>query len=237
MLLSRSSVGAAVALLQKNMPTDRLPCTKCSTMILPATAAAYGGLCGQCARKAQEAADFERQLQKKKEKAARPITYDIDAILASEDFMSDLDGALPDPDDPRYPKLTAVERHLKSLAEFERRCGGGFSTLIDNRYFELLSMTLRAARKIGKSILLDGLIDLERTLLGYGFPRWLIRSRDGFYASLSESQHADLERDLQALDHKYFTYDADSIWSVPDFRTNTREYVMKHATDLRKRRA
>jgi hypothetical protein len=205
-------------------------------MILPATAAAYGGLCGQCARKAQEAADFERQLQKKKEEAAQRIIYDIDAILGSDDFMTDLDGALPESDDPRYPKLNAVERHLKSLAEFHRLCGGGFSTLIANQHFELLSSTLLAARKIGKSILLDGLSDLENTLLRHGFPRGQIGSRDGFYASLSESQHADLERDLQALDHKYFTYDADSIWSTADFRTNTREYVMKHATALRKRR-
>lgn len=219
------------------MSTERVPCTKCNTMILPATATAYGGLCGQCSRKAQEAADFERRLQKRKEEAARPITYDVDAILASADFMSDLDGALPDSDNPRYTKLTAVERHLKSLAEFDRRCGGGFGTLIDNRHFELLFRTRRAARQIGKSILLDGLNDLERTLLHYRFPRWLIGSRDRHYASLSESEHADLDRDIAALDHKYFTYDADSIWSVPDFRTNTREYVMKHVTTLRKRRA
>jgi hypothetical protein len=218
------------------MSTERVPCTKCNSMILPATAAAYGGLCGQCSRKAQEAADFERQAQKKKEEAARAIIYDIDAILGSDDFMTDLDGALPDSDDPRYSKLTAVERHLKSLAEFHRRCGGGFGTLVDNRHFELLSRAHKAARQIGKCLLLDGLTELERTLLRYHFPRWMIGSRDQHYTLLSEADHAALDHDIDALDHKYFTYDADSIWSVPDFRTNTREYVKKHATALRKRR-
>lgn len=205
-------------------------------MILPATAAAYGGLCGQCYRKAQEAAELERQAQKKKEEAAQRITYDIDAILGSDDFMTGLDNALPESDDPRYAKLTTVERHLQSLAEFHRRCGGGFGTLVDNRHFELLSRAHKAARKIGKCLLLDGLAELERTLLRHRFPRWTTGSRDQHYTSLTEAEHAALDHDIDALDHKYFTYDADSIWSVPDFRTNTREYVMKHATALRVRR-
>ncbi len=217
------------------MNATRIPCKKCRTKILTATAEANDGLCGQCARKAEEATDRKRRAQKKREEAARPIEYDIDAILGSEDFMTTLDGALPESDDPRYSRLTPIERDLQSLAEFDRRCGSGFEALVTNRHFELLSRARKAAKKMRRSILLAGLSDLEHTLRRHRFPRW-IRRRDGFYASLSESGQAALDRDVEALDSKYFTYEADSIWSTPDFREGTQEYAQKHADALRKRR-
>ena len=217
------------------MSTERIPCKRCRTKILTATAEANLGLCGQCARKAEEANERKRRAQIKREEAARPIEYDIDGILSSDDFMTALDGALPESDDPRYSRLTPIERNLQSLAEFDRRCGSGFEALVTNRHFELLSRARKAAKKIRGSILLDGLTDLERTLRRHRFPRWIWR-RDGFYASLTESAQVALDRDVEALDSKYFTYDADSIWSTPDFREGTQEYAQKHADALRKRR-
>lgn len=217
------------------MSADRIPCKKCGAQILPATATANMGLCGTCKRKADDAKDHAEKLRKRKEEAAKPIVYDIDAILASDDFMTALDGALPEPDYPQHSKLTSIERHLQSLAEFARRCGGGFGTLVDNQYFDLLSSAHKAAKELGPSLLLDGLTELESLLRRYGFPRWISRRYD-FHGSISRSDRDALDQEIRQLDSKFFTYETASIWSTPDFRKGTYDYAAKHADALRKRR-
>jgi hypothetical protein len=185
-------------------------------------------------RKAVNEVAERRKAEERRAAAAKPIQYDIDAVIASPDFMTALDGILPESNDARYPKLTEVERHLQSLAEFDRRCGSGFSALLMNEYFELLAGTREAAHHLAPTLLRSALDRLESILLRFGFPEAVSQRHD---VVLSDEQSSALEEEINSLDNEFFTYDQPSLWSSSDFRDATRDYAILHIEALRARKA
>ncbi|CAA6691665.1 MULTISPECIES: hypothetical protein [unclassified Lentimonas] len=164
----------------------------------------------------------------------KQIEYDIDEVLALEDFTSEIRNRLPDTWDEEDELMYEEERVLRGLAEFYEMSGNGFSTLIENENFELLHCTLWAAERIPETLLLRGLRELEGILTHFEFPK-LASRRVEHYFELGKGTHEGLAKKLEELDKKYFYSDDDNLWDNLDYLDEAKSFALQHVKKLRSR--
>ena len=220
------------------MPEPKTNCIKCGTEILQITAAYNNGLCGTCNRlqKQEKREPYVSDERRAYLERKRKISYEIDEILKSADFISDIRNPFPEPSDDLDALLFPQEIVLRGIAEFYGSCGNAFSGLIDNEGFDIIRRSQLAARSLKPTLLNEALDRLGELLDSHHFPEDPVACVDHL-ADLQIAHKADaFLAGVEALDQEYFYGDAvRSLWRNPTFIDAAREYALLHLDVLRQR--
>lgn len=153
-------------------------------------------------------------------KQIEPIAYDIDKLLASEDFLIDVHNALYKAIEDRNPDLLGEEIQLFAIAALHVDSGNGFETIIQDENYEVILDALEARSVVQDTLLDRALGDTHAILNRYKIPRspegWQIH-----YATLENTGRLkNFEDEIEELDRRYF-YGRPSLWH------NCDEYIEK----------
>jgi hypothetical protein len=220
------------------MAEPKTNCIKCGTEILQVTAAYNNGLCGTCnrlqkqeERKPEVSAERRAYLERK-----RNISYEIDELLKSGDFINEIRTPFPEPWDDLDDLLFPEEIVLRGIAEFYGMCGNGFSTLVDNENFDVIRRSQRAARCLKPCLLNEALDRLGEVLDSYGFPDDPDACVDHWAELHKGGKSDDFSASVHSLDLEFFYGEHErSLWRNLSYIDAAREYALLHLEVLRQR--
>lgn len=155
------------------------------------------------------------------------ISYNIDKILKSPDFLIDIHNALYNPVYAKLPSLHPEEEVLFWIAEFHVMTGGGFGVLFENENFDVIFYTLAASKKFPNTLLYQAFQDLEKILNNHQFPHDYPAFILHFF-ELTQEKFENLHNQITELDRQYF-FGSPSLWGdSQEYIDATKDYALQH---------
>jgi ankyrin repeat protein len=154
-----------------------------------------------------------------------PIMYDIDGILASNDFIMEIHNALYTAHEECNPDLLREEIQLFAIAAFHVDSGNGFSNIVTNENYEILLDALEARNVVQDTLLDRALGDIQSLLERYFIPR-SVKGWTDCYATLENTNRlGSFKSDIEDLDRRYFE-GSPSLWGDCDeYIERARQYA------------